>query len=513
MTLRGAGSKIPRAGVPPRPRPPFQLGPRLWSVSFVVTVEAKAEATAEFWPDWQGEIIHGRYQLGRLLNASEFSAVFATESVAQVYASAAIKIVCAERVTLAQLSYWRTAADLSHPHLVRIFDAGLCQRGASQFLFVVTEYAEQTLAQVLLQRPLTGEEVQEMLPPAVDALAYLHGRNLVQGQLEPASILAVNDQLKLATDTVRPIGEPRANLAQGSFYDPPEAQGGRLSPAGDIWALGMTMVEALTQRAPSPSDAKSALQQLPGPLAPALVELLQRCLSDNAASRPAALELDDQFKRVPQERRLDVAQRPADEPATRIPASPAAGSSRLFARLVVVVLILLAGSWAGLRLFRSTPTAQRPAVKTVETGPQSNVLAPAPRMHLPAPAASTVPVPTPTGSKLARSPPVPSQHQAPQPAPVLPVIHEQLPSVPRSALATIHGHVKVGVLVIVDPSGNVVDALAQNPGPSAYFARLAKEAARQWKFVPADGQDSREWLLRFEFTRSGATARAEARRP
>jgi TonB family protein len=86
-----------------------------------------------------------------------------------------------------------------------------------------------------------------------------------------------------------------------------------------------------------------------------------------------------------------------------------------------------------------------------------------------------------------------------------------MPVVPRSALATIHGHVRVAVLVIVDPSGNVAGAILENPGPSSYFARLAKEAARKWQFPPADTQDSREWLVRFEFTRRGPTGHATPR--
>jgi TonB family protein len=88
------------------------------------------------------------------------------------------------------------------------------------------------------------------------------------------------------------------------------------------------------------------------------------------------------------------------------------------------------------------------------------------------------------------------------------VVHEQIPSVPRSARQTIHGHIKVAVLVIVDRSGNVIDALLQNPGPSWYFARQAREAARKWTFAPADNQDSRQWLLRFEFSRRGTTGHA-----
>ena len=90
------------------------------------------------------------------------------------------------------------------------------------------------------------------------------------------------------------------------------------------------------------------------------------------------------------------------------------------------------------------------------------------------------------------------------------MVHEQMPDVPRGARETIHGHIKVAVRVIVDASGNVIDALLENPGPSWYFARLAREAARKWKFAPADNQDSREWLLRFEFARGGVTAHAAA---
>jgi TonB family protein len=91
------------------------------------------------------------------------------------------------------------------------------------------------------------------------------------------------------------------------------------------------------------------------------------------------------------------------------------------------------------------------------------------------------------------------------------VVHEQIPVVTRSARETIHGHIKVAVLVIVDRSGNVIDALLENPGPSWYFARLAREAARKWRFAPADGQDSRAWLLRFEFTRGGTAGHATPR--
>jgi TonB family protein len=62
--------------------------------------------------------------------------------------------------------------------------------------------------------------------------------------------------------------------------------------------------------------------------------------------------------------------------------------------------------------------------------------------------------------------------------------------------------------VTVDSSGKVIDAALENRGASKYFARLATEAAKKWKFAPANSQDSRKWLLRFEFTRGGTVGHA-----
>jgi hypothetical protein len=60
----------------------------------------------------------------------------------------------------------------------------------------------------------------------------------------------------------------------------------------------------------------------------------------------------------------------------------------------------------------------------------------------------------------------------------------------------------------VDHSGNVVRDNLEYASSSKYFNRLASEAARKWKFAAADGDNSRQWLLHFEFSRDGTTAHA-----
>ena len=74
----------------------------------------------------------------------------------------------------------------------------------------------------------------------------------------------------------------------------------------------------------------------------------------------------------------------------------------------------------------------------------------------------------------------------------------------------IDGVIKVTVRVTVDSAGNVGEASLEGPGPSRYFARLAIEAARKWKFDSAADGGPRAWLLRFEFSRNGVSARAMA---
>jgi len=88
-----------------------------------------------------------------------------------------------------------------------------------------------------------------------------------------------------------------------------------------------------------------------------------------------------------------------------------------------------------------------------------------------------------------------------------------MPEISTHARSTIQGTVKVRVNVAVTAEGKVSRAALAAHGPSAYFARQALAAARQWTFAPPlsnGGPHASEWTLQFEFRRSGT--RANARR-
>src|SRR5579864_6950548 len=194
---------------------------------------------SELWEKWQGQAVNGVLPLQRYLGASGHSGVFLTELPKRQPSTVAIKLVPAGRGDMAlvdsQLARWRTAAGLTHPHLLTLLDIGRCELGGMPCAYAVMEYADQTLAQLLLHRALTEDEAREMLVPALDALAFLHGRGFMHGGLKPPNVLVVGEKLKLASDTLRVSS----------------------STAADIRGLGCTLVEALTRRAPMAPSAAS----------------------------------------------------------------------------------------------------------------------------------------------------------------------------------------------------------------------------------------------------------------
>ena len=189
-------------------------------------------------------VIDGRFPLLQRLGETEWSSAYLTLLDDGRALKAAIKIFPFESVDAGiTTARWDVARTLSHPHLMPLFYAGRCAFEREDLLYVVTEYADETLSQILPERPLSPEEVRAMLGPVLGALSYLHNRDLTHGHLRPTNIMVVNDQLKLSPD----FGWRSRTR---NIYDPPEAGLGNLAPTADIWSLGVLLVEALTQQLP-----------------------------------------------------------------------------------------------------------------------------------------------------------------------------------------------------------------------------------------------------------------------
>ncbi len=222
---------------------------------------------SDTWKNWEGRTVDGRFPLRQWLGNSEHSSVFLTDRPGQNGQKAAIKFVelngaDPER----EAARLRAAASLSHPNLIRILANGRCLVDGSQFLYAVMEYAEEDLAQILPQRALTPTEVGDLLPPVLDALSYIHEKGFVHGHIKPSNVQAVQDQLKLSSDQVLSAAETNGGRKRIGVFDAPETTTGKISSAADVWSLGVTIVDALTQNLPSTGQSDPGVpQDIPEP--------------------------------------------------------------------------------------------------------------------------------------------------------------------------------------------------------------------------------------------------------
>jgi serine/threonine protein kinase len=478
-----------------------------------------SEAMSELWTRWQGYAINGVFPLGRYLGCSDHSGVFLTKSAARGPAEVAIKLVPTNRALAeSQLPRWKRAGSLAHPHLLRLFEWGGCQLDGLPYLYTVMEYADQTLAQLLQHRVLTEDETREMLPQILDALAFLHSRSLVQGQLKPANILVVGDQLKLASDTIRRVNEGTINAP--TRYDPPEGRQGSGFVAADIWALGISLFEALTRRAPSGWGEPREAVMLPADFSPAFCDVTARCLSPRQQDRPTVAELADWVRGrplgsapvatphaavlVPPE---PGTPEPAPQPAPQQAASPPLASDAArhapsvqepqmppaVLAVIVGIFAILALGWGVVHMLKTHRTPAPPPVEVPDGS-----LSQTPGAALPTPAAAPAPVAAPSPAKPGQS----DMNVSPA------ALQQVIPEVPLSARRTIRGHIRVWVRVIVREDGSVFAAVADRTGPSSYFQRLAIESAKKWTFPPVDTPPRRLMQVRFDFGREGTTGRA-----
>src|ERR1700687_2438580 len=246
------------------------------------------------WKRWEGRTVDGRFPLQSYLGSSDHSAVFLT--VRQPHGGdsekAAIKLISADAVDAKQqFLRWKAASELSHPNLIRVFEAGRGELDSTELLYVVMEYAEENLSQILPERTLTAEEARSMLPPILRALQFVHGKGFVHGHIQPSNILAVGDEVKLSSDALSMAGERRGRARAMSAYDPPEAATGAISTASDVWQLGITLIEVLTQQLRVWDRARMSAPVVPAEVPEPFREIAGHCLQVDAGKRWTVSEI------------------------------------------------------------------------------------------------------------------------------------------------------------------------------------------------------------------------------
>lgn len=192
----------------------------------------------------------------------------------------------------------RMLGRLSHPGLVTVLDASMT---GDQPYLVMELVRGPNLADCCRGVALEPRRVAAIGAQLADALGYAHSAGIVHRDLKPENVLLAKDDRALLTDfgIARLMSEAARLTATGTtvgtaaYLAPEQVRGQEVTPATDVYSLGLVLLEALTgQRAYQGSPTEAALARLTTPpaippqLAPGWQHLLRAMTALEPAHRP-----------------------------------------------------------------------------------------------------------------------------------------------------------------------------------------------------------------------------------
>ena len=265
---------------------------------------AQAEASGTF------AMLDGRYRLHECVGQGATAKVYRAEDLARER-TVAIKMLREDSDSGTALAEARNEvallASLDHPALVTLLNANLTPGGPG---YLVMEFVDgPTLAHRILNGPLDIRDVAHLACDLASALHAVHEAGIVHRDVKPLNILLTPTDMpgrsysaKLADFGVASMMDGASAQSQGvavgtaAYQAPEQVRGEDISPAADIYALGLVLVEAITgERAfPQAAGIGAAIARLlePPPIPEELprgwTRLLRRMTATDPTARPAA---------------------------------------------------------------------------------------------------------------------------------------------------------------------------------------------------------------------------------
>ena len=308
-------------------------------------------------------LVLGRYRLERRLGTGGFGAVWLAHDE-KLGRAVAVKAVPrsgahddrAEREALA-------AARLNHPAIVTLYEAG----GDASGHYLVSELvAGRTLAELERAGALSDRDVVRIGVARADALAHAHERGVVHRDVKPqnvvvpdlpespAGVAKLTDfgiALLVGDEPLTRTGDVVGTLA---YMAPEQAEGRRVGPAADTYALGLVVYEALAGTHPVRGAGPAATARRLGAVLPSLGRVRRDLPPELVAAVDRAVRPRAEDRGAPADLRAALAAAAddvSDEGGTlaappldrRLPR----GSARVAAALAAAALALAATTLAG----------------------------------------------------------------------------------------------------------------------------------------------------------------------
>ena len=292
--------------------------------------------------------LEGRYRIDGLLGVGGMGRVYRARQLG-TDRDVALKVVRRDEETGAGRARFRDEAAilarLCHPNIVTIFDFLEADDGDGPVDYLAMELVEGvSLDELLRERKcLPWPMVAAIAAQVASALDHAHSRGVVHRDLKPGNVAVVDpndDTMRVCLldfGVAKLVGHTRARnrtrpgLVVGTpAYMSPEQERGEVTPAIDVFALGVLVYETVVGKRPS-SGVPITFGDVD--LDPAFAALLSRLLDPVAERRPTAGEAAEAFAAVA---------RPAKKPEPRV--APRTLALGLVAGLAALALSALGGS-------------------------------------------------------------------------------------------------------------------------------------------------------------------------
>jgi len=202
-----------------------------------------------------------QYELVRVLGQGAMGIVYLARNT-QLQREVALKMLLSGRLNSEGLLRFKaeaeTIARCRHPNIVQIYEAGDCQG----FPFLALEYVPGgTLQELIRKGPLPAHEAAKLMETVARAVQHAHAHGIVHRDLKPANILLDAHGVpklgdfglaKQVDSGIDPLTRSGVVVGTPHYMAPEQAlgQSKQISPAADVYSLGVILYEMLTGHVP-----------------------------------------------------------------------------------------------------------------------------------------------------------------------------------------------------------------------------------------------------------------------